>query len=123
MSDATNRQGTSLGSWQRASILAAVSFLRDEFGDPPVDERARVVHDGLLEVLDPMRRASRLQQEMTDAARLESLMPKSPRSYGERRQWDRRDAYAPRLPEGTVERRRAERRSGSDRRQVGRLGW
>jgi hypothetical protein len=117
MSESTNRQGEPLEGWQRASVLAAVSFLRDEFGNPPADERARVVHDGLMEVLDPMRRAARLQQEMTDAARFDSLVAKTHRSYGERRKWDRRDIYA-RLPEGVADRRKRERRSGGDRRQV-----
>lgn len=104
-----------LQGWQRESILAAASFLRDRFGNPPGDPRARMVHDGLLEVLDPPRRAVRLQREMSEAARKAALTAKAERRAAERRRTDRRKAnLGPRA--GAPERRKGERRSGRDRR-------
>ena len=104
-----------LQGWQRESILAAASFLRERFGNPPSDPRAKIIHDGLLEVLDPTRRAVRLQKEMSDAARAAALTAKTERRATERRRTDRRKAnLGP--PVGTPERRRGERRTGRDRR-------
>ena len=104
-----------LQGWQRESILAAASFLRERFGNPPSDPRAKIIHDGLLEVLDPTRRAVRLQKEMSDAARAAALTAKTERRATERRRTDRRKAnLGP--PAGTPERRRGERRTGRDRR-------
>ena len=106
---------TPLQGWQRESILAAASFLRDRFGNPPGDPRARTVHDGLLEVLDPSRRAVRLQREMSESARKAALTARNERRNAERRRTDRRKAnLGP--PAGTPERRRGERRMGRDRR-------
>lgn len=104
-----------LQGWQRESILAAASFLRDRFGNPPGDPRARQVHDGLLEVLDPVRRSVRLQREMSEAARKAALTTKTERRAGERRRTERRKANVG-PPGGVGERRKGERRSGRDRR-------
>jgi hypothetical protein len=104
-----------LQGWQREHILAAASFLRDRFGNPPGDPRARAVHDGLLEVLDPPRRAVRLQREMSEAARKAALTVKTERRATERRRADRRkENVGP--PSGLPERRKGERRTGRDRR-------
>jgi hypothetical protein len=104
-----------LQGWQRESILAAASFLRERFGNPPSDARAKAVHDGLLEVLDPPRRAVRLQREMSDAARAAALTARTERRGTERRRTERRrENTGP--PQGVAERRRGERRSGRDRR-------
>ena len=104
-----------LQGWQREHILAAASFLRSRFGNPPDDPTARVVHDGLLEVLDPPRRAVRLQREMSDAARKAALTAKTERRATERRRTDRRKANAG-PPKEQSERRKGERRTGRDRR-------
>ena len=104
-----------LQGWQRESILAAASFLRDRFGNPPGDPRARAVHDGLLEVLDPPRRAVRLQREMSEAARKAALTAKTERRATERRRTERRKANVG-PPAGAAERRKGDRRSGRDRR-------
>ena len=105
-----------LQAWQRENILAAAAFLRDRFGNPPGDPRARAVHDGLLEVLDPPRRAVRLQREMSEAARKAALTAKTERrATSERRKTDRRrQNVGP--PAGMPERRKGERRTGRDRR-------
>jgi hypothetical protein len=110
------RSGSALQPWQRENILAAASFLRERFGgNPPSDARARVIHDSLLEVLDPARRKVRLQKEMSEAARKAALTANTERRSSERRRADRRKANAG-PPAGTPERRRGERRSGVDRR-------
>ena len=116
MSDSGMYRVPQLQGWQRENILAAASFLRSRFGNPPGDPSARAVHDGLLEVLDPTRRAVRLQREMSDAARKAALTAKTERRATERRRVDRRRASAG-PPSGTAERRKAERRTGRDRRK------
>src|SRR3712207_6375220 len=104
------RQG--LQAWQRENILAAASFLRERFGgNPPTDPRARVIHDSLLEVLDPSRRAVRVQKEMSEAARKAALTVKTERRAAERRRQERR-LFNSGPPSGTPDRRRGERRSG-----------
>lgn len=107
-----------LQGWQRENILAAASFLRSRFGNPPGDPGARVVHDGLLEVLDPPRRAVRMQREMSDAARKAALTAKAERRATERRGTDRRKKNAG-PPAGLSERRKGERRTGRERRNRG----
>ena len=101
--------------WQRDSILAAASFLREQYGNPPSNPRAKVVYDGLLEVLDPSRRAVRLQKEKSDAARSAALTAEAERRAAERRRNDRRRANSG-PPPGTADRRKGERRAGADRR-------
>jgi hypothetical protein len=106
-----------LQGWQREAILKATQLLRDKFGNPPTDAAARQAHDGLLEVLDPARRAVRLQREMSEASRKASLTQKTERRGKERRANDRRKVnLGP--PPGTDERRKGERRTGRDRRNL-----
>lgn len=103
-----------LQTWQRDSILAAAAFLRDRFGDPPIDPEARALLNALLEVVDPPRRALRIQKEMNETAR-RVLTGKNERRGGDRRKGDRRKLnLGP--PAGAAERRKGERRSGRDRR-------
>lgn len=108
---------TPLQGWQRDAILRAASFIREKHGNPPSDASARMAHDGLLEVLDPSRRTSRLQKEMSDAARGIGVTAKSERRAGR----DRRGALPDRRrvnvgpPPGEGDRRRGERRT-ADRR-------
>jgi hypothetical protein len=104
-----------LQGWQRESIMAAAAFVREKYGNPPSDARAKLVHDGLLEVLDPSRRAVRLQREMSEAARAAALTAKQERRAADRRRLERRKANAG-PPAGTPERRAKERRAGVDRR-------
>ncbi|MGE0813171.1 MAG: hypothetical protein AB7O28_13665 [Vicinamibacterales bacterium] len=104
-----NGRGVTLDLWQRQAVLAAATFLRERFG-PSGDTSAKTVHDALLEVVDPTRRAVRLQREMSKslsdggAGRGERHMVRERRATGDRRQENRG------APMG-VERRRKGRRS------------
>jgi hypothetical protein len=118
MSDTGVYHAQSLQGWQREAVLKAAQLIRDRFGNPPTDEQARQVHDGLLEVLDPDRRALRLQRELTDVTRQAVMVPRHERRAKERRQRERRKVnLGP--PPGTDERRVADRRTGKDRRKLG----
>ena len=104
-----------LQTWQREAILKAAQLLRERFGDPPSDAQVRVVHDALLEVLDPARRTERLQREMSEATRKAAMTEKSDRRGRERRGKDRRKVdIGP--PPGTSNRRQASERRKGDRR-------
>jgi hypothetical protein len=103
----------SLQPWQRANILAAANYLR-ELRAPTSDGRPEVIHQGLLEVLDPARRVTRLQREMASAAKAAANMGQERRLGRDRRQGDRRKRN---LGRAAGERRAsAQRRSGTDRR-------
>jgi hypothetical protein len=103
----------SLQPWQRANILAAANYLRELGAAPSGGRRPDVIHQGLLEVLDPARRVTRLQREMASAAKAAANMGQE-RRMRDRRQGDRRKRN---LGRAAGERRdRAERRSGTDRR-------
>jgi transposase len=54
--------------WQRASIQAAAAYLRERISQGDADRRTKAIYEGLLEVLDPTRRATRLQRELAAAA-------------------------------------------------------
>jgi hypothetical protein len=115
MGDSGIFRAATLTGWQRENVMQAAAFLRDRFGNPPGDPRARQIHDGLLEILDPSRRSVRLQREMSEAARKAALTAKTERRAQERRRTDRRKAnLGP--PAGTPDRRKGERRTGRDRR-------
>ena len=102
-----------LQGWQREAILKAAQLMRDRFGNPPVDPQAKMAHDGLLEVLDPVRRTNRLQKELSEATR-KVLTERAERRARERRAQERRRAQVG-PPPGVPERRKAERRSGERR--------
>ena len=102
-------------NWQRANIQAAASYLREVMAKAPADARAKVVYEGLLDVLDPARRTARLQRERAAAAAAVPVQAaRERRATHERRLTDRRrmDAGSP----TGVERRQKQRRSGRDRR-------
>lgn len=112
----TNGRGVTLDLWQRQAVLAAATFLRERFQGADGDGRARAVHDALLEVVEPKRRALRMQREMSKAADRAVLTVKTERRSrlrDRRTGWDRRvlDVGSP----TGVERRRGERR-GDERR-------
>lgn len=104
---------TPMAGWQRANVLAAAQFMRDVVSHAPADPKAHAVYQGLLEVLEPARRAVRQQRELSDAAR-SSMTSREKRSGADRRKTDRRrlSLGAP----GGRERRTSERRTGRDRR-------
>jgi hypothetical protein len=102
-----------LTPWQRASILAALNYLKDigRFGQNP---QALLLATGLMEVLEPSRRTIRLQREAAQAATAGA------QSGRERRTRERRHISERRKQQGTypgLERRTGrERRSGERRR-------
>lgn len=103
----------SLQPWQRANILAAANYLR-ALRTAASGARAEAIHQGLLEVLDPARRVTRLQREMASAAKAAANMGQERRLGRDRRHGDRRKSN---LGRAAGERRAvSERRSGTDRR-------
>ncbi|MCC6988137.1 MAG: hypothetical protein IT181_04025 [Acidobacteria bacterium] len=113
----TNAKGATLDVWQRQAVLAAAALLRERFGATPGDTKAKAVHDALLEVVEPKRRAVRLQREMSKAADGAAVTTKTDRrgrARDRRTGWDRRVADIG-SPTG-IERRSGERRLDEDRR-------
>jgi hypothetical protein len=104
---------TPMSGWQRANVLAAAQYLRDIVARSPGDVKAQAVYQGLLEVLEPARRALRQQRELSEAAR-SSVTMREKRTGRERRRGDRRRVNLG-SPTGT-ERRKTDRRTGQDRR-------
>jgi hypothetical protein len=102
-------------NWQRANIQAAASYLREVMARAPADGRAKVVYEGLLDVLDPSRRTVRLQRERAAAtAAVPVQASRERRATHERRAADRRKVNTG-SPTG-LERRQNDRRTGADRR-------
>jgi hypothetical protein len=106
-----------LQGWQRDAILKAASFLREKYGNPPSDPAALVAHDALLEVLDPSRRTTRLQKEMSQAARSTAATTRNERRAGRERRGAVRDRRKRNdgPPPGLSDRRKTDRRM-ADRR-------
>jgi len=104
---------TPMAGWQRANVLAAAQYLRDIVSRTPGDVKAQAVYQGLLEVLEPARRAIRQQRELSEAARSSGTL-REKRAGSERRRNERRRVNLG--PPGGVERRRNDRRTGRDRR-------
>lgn len=104
-------------NWQRANIQAAATYLRERIASGSTDPKTKAVYEGLLEVLDPTRRATRMQREMASAAQA-AVTVKAAR---ERRAADRRTRQDRRKvnvgsPTGAERRSGQERRTGRDRR-------
>ena len=102
-------------SWQRDNLQAAAVYLRERIASGDDTPRTRTIYEGLLEVLDPNRRTTRVQREMHAASKAAAAALRAERRAQERRRLaDRRKANLG-SPTG-IERRRGERRSGQDRR-------
>jgi len=113
----TSGKGATLDVWQRQAVLAAAALLRERFGMAPSDAKAKAVHDALLEVVEPKRRALRLQREMSKAAAGAVLTMKTERrgrARDRRTGWERRvlDVGSP----SGAERRSGDRRLKNERR-------
>ena len=107
MSDSA-ASGTLTG-WQRTHVLAAAEYIREILFRTPGDAKARAVYDGLLDLLEPSRRATRRGPDTsTEGEEFEIRAEKDRRSGIERR----RAAHGP--PAG-VERRQRERRRAERR--------
>lgn len=115
----TNGRGVILDLWQRQAVLTAASFLRERF-EASADAHARAVHDALLEVVEPKRRALRLQREMSKAADRAALtMNTERRSKSRERRGVGIDRRVENLGSPTgVERRRSDRRGRGERRAM-----
>ena len=77
-----------LTTWQRANILTAMNYLK-EIARTVKDQRAGSLAQGLAEVLEPGRRAVRLQREAAQAATAagrERRVPADRRRTTDRRQ-------------------------------------
>lgn len=100
--------------WQRANIMAAANYLREQLSQTD-DPRVKSLYEGLLEVLDPSRRTVRVQRELA-ALTVATTPVKMERRRSDRRNAERRAAsLGP--PAGMAERRSGgDRRSGKDRR-------
>jgi len=105
----------SLQSWQRGNLVAAVGYLSDLIKRTPDDARAKAVYEGLMEILEPSRRAVRTQRELTTSTRAASPVGKERRSGRDRRRGANRRAIDLGSPTGADRRARAERRQ-NDRR-------
>lgn len=97
--------------WQRANILAAANYLKNQIAAGADDNRINAVYQGLLEVLEPARRTMRLQREMAESARAAMKVRHKERRGGRERRSgaDRREIELRNQPE-------PERRLGRDRR-------
>ena len=105
--------------WERSSIEAAAAYLREMVEAGANDVRTRSVYEGLLDILDPTRHATRIQRAASaDAAA--AIM----RGLRDRRnRIDRRGHSDRRLIDlgpaaGGERRRRENRRTGIDRRSL-----
>ena len=103
--------------WQRTNIQAAAAYLRERIATGNTDAKTRAIYEGLLEVLDPVRRTTRLQREAADSAKRAVTIQanRERRARMERRApRDRRVMHIG--PPGGVERRTGHRRTGQERR-------
>lgn len=101
--------------WQRANITAAATYLREQLATSPHDARMQLLYEGLLEVLDPSRRAVRLQRERLVAMRATVPVKVERRVRGRRDTHERRVANIG-APNGLERRSGTDRRRGDDRR-------
>ena len=107
-------------TWQQANIQAAAAYLRERIAAGATDSRTKAVYEGLVDVLDPPRRATRMQRESAEAARAAVTV----QTERDRRAIERRCHRDRRLvnlgsPQGIERRRTPDRRSGRDRRNRG----
>jgi hypothetical protein len=98
-------------SWQRASIIAASSYLRD-IGRAGQNAQAQLLARGLMEVLEPSRRTVRIQREAAQAATAGAQSGHERRVRERRRSADRR--------KHVIAHAGPERRTGADRRSAAR---
>jgi hypothetical protein len=109
-----------VNAWERANIQAAASYLRERMAQGAIDAKTKAVYEGLLEVLDPTRRAARIQRELATATKASVTVPanRERRTAAERRRDERRKVNLG-SPTGVERRTGSERRTGRDRRSRG----
>ena len=101
-----------LTPWQRASILAALNYLKD-IGRLGQNPQALMLATGLMEVIEPSRRTIRLQREAAQAATAGAQSGRERRNRERRRREDRRKQQA--AYSGPERRTGRDRRSGERR--------
>ena len=108
-------------TWQQANIQAAAAYLRERMAAGTTDSRTKAVYEGLLDVLDPPRRATRLQREGAQAAKAAVTVQaeRDRRAAIERRSHRDRRLVNLGSAQGIERRRTPDRRSGRDRRNRG----
>ena len=106
--------------WQQANIQSAASYLRERIAQGATDPKTRAIYEGLLDVLDPPRRATRLQREMAAAAKAAvTVKAAAERRAAERRRREDRRKLNLGSPTGPERRAGIDRRAGRDRRDRG----
>ena len=105
-------------TWQQANIQAAAAYVRERIAAGATDPRTKAVYEGLLDVLDPPRRATRMQRESAQAVKAAVTVQaeRDRRSATERRSHRDRRLVNLGSPQGMERRRSSDRRSGRDRR-------
>ena len=105
-------------NWQRANIQAAATYLRERILSGINDPKTKAIYEGLLEVLDPTRRATRLQREAASAAKAAATVKpaRERRAASDRRRPSDRRRMSLGSPTGEERRTGRDRRSGRDRR-------
>ena len=103
--------------WQRSSIETAAAYLRELIDAGATDHRTQSVYEGLLDILDPTRHATRIQRAAAaDAAAAIMHGARDRRSRVERRGHSDRRLVNLGPPVSGERRSDQERRSGKDRR-------
>ena len=94
-------------------------YMRQRIAEGATDPKTKAIYEGLLEVLDPPRRAVRLQREMAAAARaavvVKAAAERRAAAADRRRREDRRKQNLG-SPTGAERRAGIDRRAGRDRR-------
>ena len=105
-------------AWQRATIQAAASYMRERISQGATDPKTKAIYEGLLDVLDPPRRATRLQREMASAAKAAVTVKAAAerRADAERRRREDRRKLNMGSPTGLERRAGIDRRAGRERR-------
>ena len=104
-------------TWQRANIEAAAAYVRDRIAAGADDARAKAIHEGLLDVLDPTRVTARLQREAADSSNATDLVqPTRERDPIDRRGRNDRRLVNLGAPRGKERRAGRNRRANRDRR-------
>jgi len=108
-------------TWQQANVQSAAAYLRERISAGAIDARTKAIYEGLLDVLDPPRRATRIARESAQAAK-DAVTVKAERDR--RAAMERRSHRDRRLvnlgaPQGAERRRPTDRRTGRERRNRG----
>ncbi len=103
----------SLTPWQRANVLAALSYLKD-IGRIGQNPQAALLAQGLMEVLEPSRRTVRLQREAAFSAAASAQAGRERRTGRDRRATAERRKQQ--VPFDGPDRRTGRERRSADRR-------